>query len=211
MRFLNTIGSALGSLCLLTPTLGFSQTWDFDVSMDGKSIGSHQFILSEKDNAQQVLKSDAKFNVKFLGINVYKYTHQADELWQNNCLKKLEAKTQENSKTNVVKGFQDKAVFKIISPKSAELNAECVMTFAYWNPKILQQQKLLNPQTGEYLPVKVSSLGKETILAKGSNLSAEHFKIDTEQFKLDVWYGLDGEWLALQSQTPDGRIVYTLK
>ncbi len=211
MRFLNTIGSALGSLCLLTPTLGFAQTWDFDVSMDGKSIGSHQFILSEKDNAQQVLKSDAKFNVKFLGINVYKYTHQADELWQNNCLKKLEAKTQENSKTNVVKGFQDKAVFKIISPKSAELNAECVMTFAYWNPKILQQQKLLNPQTGEYLPVKVSSLGKETILAKGSNLSAEHFKIDTEQFKLDVWYGIDGEWLALQSQTPDGRIVYTLK
>ena len=211
MRFLNTINSALGSLCLLTPTLGTAQTWDFDVSMDGKSIGSHQFILSEKDNTQQVLKSDAKFNVKFLGINVYKYTHQADELWQNNCLKKLEAKTQENSKTNVVKGFQDKAVFKIISPKSAELNAECVMTFAYWNPKILQQQKLLNPQTGEYLPVKVSSLGKETILAKGSNVSAEHFKIDTEQFKLDVWYGIDGEWLALQSQTPDGRIVYTLK
>jgi len=211
MRFLNSIGFALGSLCLLTPALSDDQTWDFDVSMDGKSIGSHQFVLSEKDNAQQVLKSDAKFDVKFLGISVYQYHHLADEFWENNCLKKLEAKTQENSKTIAVKGFQDKAVFKTTSPKSSELNAECVMTFAYWNPKILQQQKLLNPQTGEYLAVKVSSLGKESILAKGLNLNAEHFKIDTTQFKLDVWYGIDGEWLALQSQTPDGRIVYTLK
>ena len=85
------------------------------------------------------------------------------------------------------------------------------MTFAYWNPKILQQKKLLNPQTGEYLNTQIARLGQETILVKGQTMKAERYKIHTSQFVIEIWYGLDGEWLALQSTTPDGRIDYALK
>ena len=188
-----------------------AQSWNFDVSMDGKPIGTHQFVISEKENNQQILKSDAKFNIKILSISFFKYHHQANETWENNCLKKLEAKTQENSKTTVVKGQLEKAAFKISAPASAEIDAECVMTFAYWNPKILQQKKLLNPQTGDYLSANISSLGQESILVKGQNVKANHYKIDTAKFKIDIWYGQDDEWLALQSLTEDGRIDYVLK
>ena len=211
MRFLNTIGFVLTCLCLLIPTLGFAQTWDFDVSMDGKPIGTHQFVLSEKENNQQILKSEAKFNIKILSISFFKYHHEANETWDNNCLKKLEAKTQENSKTTQVKGIQEKTSFRLSYPTSTEINSECVMTFAYWNSKILQQKKLLNPQTGDYLSTNISALGQEMILAKGQNVRAEHYKIDTAKFKIDIWYGPDGEWLALQSLTEDGRIDYVLK
>ena len=110
-----------------------------------------------------------------------------------------------------MKGAQEKPVFKIASPNASEINTECVMTFAYWNPKILQQKKLLNPQTGDYLSVNISSLGQETILAKGQNVKADHYKIDTANFKIDIWYGVDDAWLALQSLTEDGRIDYVLK
>ena len=85
------------------------------------------------------------------------------------------------------------------------------MTFAYWNPKILQQKKLLNPQTGEYLSANISSLGKENISVKGQTIKADHYKIDTTKFKIDLWYGPDEEWLALQSVTEDGKINYVLK
>jgi hypothetical protein len=193
------------------PMIAEAQSWNFDVSMDGKPIGTHQFVLSEKENNQQILKSDAKFNIKILSISFFKYHHQANETWENNCLKKLEAKTQENSKTTVVKGQLEKAAFKISAPASAEIDAECVMTFAYWNPKILQQKKLLNPQTGDYLSANISSLGQESILVKGQNVKANHYKIDTAKFKIDIWYGQDDEWLALQSLTEDGRIDYVLK
>ena len=199
--------------CLIVsmPMIAEAQSWNFDVSMDGKPIGTHQFVLSEKENNQQILKSDAKFNIKILSISFFKYHHQANETWENNCLKKLEAKTQENSKTTVVKGQLEKAAFKISAPASAEIDAECVMTFAYWNPKILQQKKLLNPQTGDYLSANISSLGQESILVKGQNVKANHYKIDTAKFKIDIWYGQDDEWLALQSLTEDGRIDYVLK
>jgi len=198
-------------LILSKPLWAEAQSWNFDVSIDGKPIGTHQFILTDNEKNQQVLKSEATFNVKILSINFFQYYHLSNELWENNCLKKLEAKTQENSKTTIVKGIQDKPSFKLSSPSPTEIKAECVMTFAYWNPKILQQNKLLNPQTGDYLSANISSVGKETILAKGRTVKAEHFKIDTTKFKIDIWYGQDDEWLALQSSTEDGRIDYVLK
>jgi len=37
----------------------------------------------------------------------------------------------------------------------------CVMTFAYWNPDLLGQSRLLNVQTGEYMDVQVRVLGEE--------------------------------------------------
>ncbi len=198
-------------LLLLISSLANSQTWDFDVSMDGKHIGDHQFVLSNKENNQQLLKSEAKFNVKFLTINVFNYHHKADEIWENGCLKKLESNTKENSKTTTVKAYEDKSLFKVSAQKPLEIDTECVMTFAYCNPKILQQKKLLNPQTGEYLSAQIAFVGKEVINVKGEAVKADHYKIDTSKFKIDIWYGLDGQWLALQSLTSDGRIDYALK
>lgn len=187
-----------------------AQSWDFDVSMDGKPIGAHQFVLTHQENNKLLLKSEAKFNVKFLSLNVFEYHHQADEVWENDCLKSLEAKTKENSKVTVIKGYQDKPTFKV-NVKPLDLETECMMTFAYWNPKILQQKKLLNPQTGEYLPTNISYVGKDTITVKGENVKADQYKIDTSKFKINIWYGSDGQWLALRSLTPDGRIDYALK
>lgn len=198
-------------LCLLYPGLAAAQAWQFDVSMDGKAIGTHEFVLDEREDGQFALKSEAKFNVKFLSINVFKYHHLANELWQNDCLKKLDARTQENSKATLVEAKQDQAMFKVSAPTPLEISQQCVMTFAYWNPKILQQKKLLNPQTGEYLNTQIARLGQETILVKGQTIKAERYKIHTSQFVIEIWYGLDGEWLALQSTTPDGRIDYALK
>lgn len=203
--------SLLSFLMFFIASNAQARSWSFDVSMDGKPIGTHQFMLFDQENNQRILRSEAKFNVKILSITFFQYHHQANELWENDCLRNLEAKTQENSKTTVVKGLQEKSAFKLSSPNGAEINAECVMTFAYWNPKILQQKKLLNPQTGEYLSANISSLGKESISVKGQTIKADHYKIDTTKFKIDLWYGPDDEWLALQSVTDDGRINYVLK
>lgn len=198
-------------LGLQIASLAQAQTWDFDVSMNGKPIGDHQFVLSKLENGDSLLKSEAKFNVKFLSISVFKYHHQSDEIWSADCLKQFEAKTQENNKKTLVSGIKEQNLFKVVAQKPLEINQSCVMTFAYWNPKILQQQKLLNPQTGEYLVSNIAYLGKENIVVKGQSKTAEHYKIDTQKFKIDIWYSLEGEWLALQSLTSDGRIDYALK
>ena len=84
----------------------------------------------------------------------------------------------------------------------------CVQTFAYWNPRILDATRLLNPQTGEYLPVQVLALGRESL---GEYPDAQRYRLlgdaGGKPLHIDLWYTPAREWLALESRTPEGRRV----
>jgi hypothetical protein len=84
----------------------------------------------------------------------------------------------------------------------------CVMSFAYWNPAILQQQRLLNTQTGEYVDVSVQRLG-ESSPPQSDDPPAAHYRIRSADAAIDLWYSAELDWLALSSITPDGyRLHY---
>jgi hypothetical protein len=84
----------------------------------------------------------------------------------------------------------------------------CVMSFAYWNPAILRQQRLLNAQTGEYVEVSVERLG-ESAPPQGGDRPAAHYRIRSADVAIDLWYSTEHDWLALSSTTPDGyRLQY---
>ena len=52
------------------------RTWEFRVLLDGREIGAHRFALSEVDGVQE-LSSEARFDVRFLFINAWRYRHMA--------------------------------------------------------------------------------------------------------------------------------------
>lgn len=208
-------------VCLgITLTLFSSSTpakeWPFTVYLDGKEIGQHRFSLNEANGLRE-LTSQAKFNVKFLFINAYQYQHTANERWQGDCLSSLDASTKENREITLVKGRMKERSFLLEAAKKTEILPACVMTFAYWNPKILSQNKLLNPQTGEWLEVKIKALGVEPIEVKGQTVSAERYRIDASKLQIELWYSADKaitekKWLALKSTTPEGyEIFYKLR
>lgn len=188
-----------------------AQEWVFKVYLDKSPIGEHTFKLDEKEGAKS-LSSSAKFNVKLLFINAYSYLHTAQERWRGDCLTSLEARTEENKEVTQVKGALSSSEFKVEAPKG-ELNLPaCVMTFAYWNPSMLQQSKLLNPQTGEWLDVRIKSVGTEEIEVRGKKVQAERYRLEATKMKIDLWYSKAQEWLALQSTTPEGYLInYKLK
>ena len=70
------------------------------------------------------------------------------------------------------------------------------MSFAYWNPQILNAQRLLNSQTGEFLAVKITAQGEETVDVRGKPLSARRHRISGPSLQIDLWYA-DDQWIAL--------------
>jgi hypothetical protein len=84
---------------------------------------------------------------------------------------------------------------------------ECVMTFAYWNPDFLGQSHLLNPQTGEYLPVEIEPLGTQPIKVRGKEVAAAAYRLVANKLELTVWYSDENEWLGLESIAKGGRII----
>ncbi len=198
----------------LLSQIAIAKDWTFDVYLDKSKMGQHTFSLNDANQ----LTSIAKFNVKVLFINAYKYDHKAVEKWQGNCLSGLTAHSVENKETTDVTGKLVDNNFVVENGKTLQKLPACSMTFAYWNPKILEQTKLLNPQNAEWLESKITIIGVETIDVKGKKTETTHYKLDGSldgkpKLKIDLWYTTESnDWVALKSMTPEGYIVnYKLK
>jgi len=181
-----------------------NREWRFEVYLDDEPIGYHSFRLSSEAQTQH-LHSEARLRVKVLGLTLYTYAHQSRELWQADCLQRVDASTDDNGTDFRVRG-QRRGQQLLLASQSGETRIPgCVMTFAYWNPAILEQQRLLNVQTGEYVPVSVAQLGKSTIEVDGHAVPATHYRIATAENDIELWYSTDHDWLGLRSTTRGGR------
>jgi hypothetical protein len=178
---------------LLALALATTREWHFDVSLDGRPIGEHRFVLREDAGARE-LTSEARFRVRFLFVDAYRYEHHARERWRGDCLEQLDARTDVNGERS-----------EITYPDSGRgPRADCVRTFAYWNPEILEWRRLLNPQTGEYVDIQVKPMGRELIDGR----PAQRYRLlgrGREPLQIDLWYTPTLDWLALESTTPEGR------
>lgn len=189
-----------------------AKDWAFDVYLDQQKIGTHTFSLNENQ-----LLSQANFKVKVLFINAYDYQHTAQETWQDNCLTKLKAHTVENKVVMDVTAERKARAFEVNYNQSTQTLPECTMTFAYWNPKILTQKQLLNPQNAEYLETRIETQGKQTMMVRGRTVETTQYTIlgalnGKNKLNITLWYDQNNDWVALKSVTPEGyKINYKIK
>lgn len=185
---------------------GDSKSWDFSVLLDGDRIGYHRFELVE-DGDRRRIESEAKFDVRFLFINAFRYRHNATEVWTDGCLREIDTRTQANGKKLAVSGATVEDRLIIDAGASETEFDDCVMTFAYWDPDFLQEPRLLNSQSGEYVDVAVESLGVQPVMVRGQEVDASVYRLTAKKLELKLWYSPDDEWLALESVAKGGRII----
>jgi len=165
-------------------------SWDFAATLDGKPIGTHRFAVTVAD-AQRSVDSRAQFVVRVLGIPVYRYRHEAQERWQGDCLRELHADTDDDGKRQQV---------------AQRFDAECLMGFAYWNPRLVQQHQLVDPQTGRIEPVRFEPVPDASIDMRGSATAAHGWRLIADHQRIVVWYAADtGRWIALDAEAKGGR------
>jgi hypothetical protein len=192
-----------------SPTLADTtdtRTMTYDVFLDGKKIGYHRFEIdgSESDAA---VRSEASFDVKVLFLTAFKYRHVTSESWTGGCLDEIEAQTNSNGKRLQLSGELTESGFVIDTGEQEAELPECVMTFAYWNPGFLNEPRLLNPQTGEYLDVDVTELGHDVVRIAGREVPARSVRVTARKMDITLWYSADRQWLALESVAKGGRII----
>ena len=183
-----------------------TRSWNFSVLLDGSPIGYHNFRVID-DAGYRKVKSEASFDVKFLFINAFRYRHTNTERWADECLQEIDAFTNSNGKRFEISGEKAEGGFVLESAETQRELPECVMTFAYWNPSFLDQQRLLNPQSGEYLEVDVDELEPESIEVRGQSMQARVYSVTAKEMQLKLWYSADDEWLGLESQAKGGRVI----
>ena len=182
--------------------------WSFRVLLDGRDIGQHEFRVV-RDGAVQRVEIEARFDVKVLFINAYRYRHRNVETWRDGCLVSIESSTDDNGERLLVSGRMGHNGFEVDGAGEAEaITDRCVRSFAYWNPEILTAGRLLNAQTGELVDVAVDELGSDEVRAGELMLPARRYRIRMDDGSIDLWYHRDsGDWLALEAPTEGGRVL----
>ena len=182
------------------------KSWEFSVLLDGSPIGYHHFELLPRESGLEV-RSEAQFDVRFLFFNAFQYRHTNRELWDGECLRLIESKTRQNGKRFSVSGERDaNGLFLEANGREDRLDG-CVMSFAYWNPDFLNESRLLDPQSGEYLSVDVEALGPQELEVRGESVVATAYQLKARNIDMTLWYSQDNEWLGLESVAKGGRII----
>lgn len=188
-----------------------NHTWDFRVFLDEKEIGTHRFELVDRDGERELI-SEAHMKVKLLFVTAYTYDHRDVEHWQGDCLSKLSSTTDDNGKKHRVDVQRRDGTTVVQTLTGTQRLANCVLTFAYWNPAMLQQSQLLNSQDGEYVKVKITDAGADSIVVRGAQTPARRYELRSAKLSIDLWYSEQREWLALESRTERGqKLIYKLK
>jgi hypothetical protein len=179
--------------------LAQAQTWDFDVRLDGRPVGSHRFTVNGPAAAREV-HSVARMDVKLLGITVFRYRHEARERWRGDCVAELQSSTDDDGQP-----------LKVARTRSD--TDDCLMGFAYWNPALPTQARLLNPQTGLVEDARFERLPDATLSVRGRDVQATRWRLvatppDGKRQELVMWLDRgDASWLGLDARVKGDRLL----
>ena len=176
----------------------------FDVFLGKKRVGEHSFLFAPSSDGIKV-QSRASFNYRLFNISLYKYEHFSEENYDSeNCLVKINSSTLTETKIRgsvkqKIAGQRKDNGFLITGSNEEQLDKNCVMPFAYWNPKFLEQTSLLNAQTGKEVHITVRELSAIESGAK--------YSLEGENLNIEIQYSAEGSWVSLQSKLGRGSYL----
>ena len=201
---LHKIALIIALLTVSAAALGADQEWRFRVYLDDKEIGYHDFILQEFDD-RRTLQSEANFEYRLLFVKLYGYEHANTETWVGDCLTGIDSTTDANGKPFQVMGSLQGDRF-LLSGTAGEVELPiCNMSFAYWNPLFLQEDRLINVQNGDVLDIEVTEPELVELEVRGVMQPAYRYELGAGELKIELWYSENNEWLALETEARGGR------
>ena len=168
---------------------------EFDIYRNNKHIGQHIFSFN-RSNEKLEVESEINFEIKKLGIVLYKYHVKGTEFYENDELVKFSSKTNQNGKEKYVnlKLNGDEYIIDGSSYKGPASKKYLLGT--WWNHSIVKAEAQISAVSGRIIKQKVTFLGKEDIVIDGKTYKTLHFNFSSTDKKLkkdkklntDVWY-----------------------
>jgi len=168
---------------------------EFNIYRNNKHIGKHIFYFKKDDNLLTV-KSDIYFEIKKLGIVLYKYHVQGTETYEDGKLIKFNSKTNQNGKQKYTNIKLDNDELLIDGSSHKGKVSTDYMLGTWWNHAIVEANAQISAVSGRIIQQRVTFLGKETIKSGDKTYNALHFNFSSTDKKLkkdkklntDVWY-----------------------
>jgi len=170
----------------------------FDIYRNNKHIGQHVFSFIKNINQLRV-ESEINFEIKKLGVVLYKYHVKGAEIYDDGQLVKFNSKTNQNGKEKYVNLEFTEGEYVIDGSSYKGNTSSDYLLGTWWNHSIVKADAQISAVSGRIIKQKVTFIGKEKIEINGKIHNTLHFNFSSTDEKLnkdkklntDVWYEED--------------------
>ena len=190
----------------------------FDLYRNNQFIGQHIYLFN-RDGQNLIVQNTINFEIKILGITLYKYFSKGQEQYIDGKFHSFSSMTKQNKKEKFVKIYKNEDQFFI---EGSSYKGEAPKDFiigTWWNHLIVKSNAQISAASGRIIEQNVKFIGKETIIINNEKYSALRFHFFSsdpslskdKKLNMDVWYDEKSLMWLKASFDKDGYWEYRLK
>jgi hypothetical protein len=197
----------LGQLLLVAttdalPTIGHGSGRVFAIERNGEEIGRHEVTFEQRGGRLEV-RIKVTVDYHFLFISVYRFEHDAHEIWKDGTLQELRAITNDNGESfDVVVWPQASGLLLNVNGEEHDVGRG-VVSSSLWCQDMVRSGKMIDPTNGEVMSVKVSAAKWVQVTVRGVTIRAQKF-VMTGDLERELWYDSTGMLAKVRFSGEDG-------
>jgi hypothetical protein len=171
-------------------------------------IGTYTNIVEPTRDGTTV-KTRAHFEVKMLGVRMYREEADRTEHWQGNRLVSFRSITDKGDGPAEVKGEARGNSFVITSPQGTITAPSTVHPANPWSATFLHSSTMLRPDTGKLEQVRIGGGQETAVKIDGATIPAVKYEVDGST-KYTVWLDSRGVPVMFWVDDDTGKVTFTL-
>lgn len=185
-------------------------TLRFEVMLDGRPIGGHALTFDPQPDGSLKVAIDIDLDIRFGPFTVFAYNHRNRTLWRAGKLLSLQSETNDNGTEYRIRATAGSQGLQIHANDEAPFTISAsTLPSTYWMATTIQQNQLINTQTGELLEISVRKVGREQVTGPSGLFEATHFRMEGD-LEIDLWYDDTGVLVGLAFETRGSQVTYRL-
>ncbi len=155
------------------------------------------------------VQTRAHFEVRMLGVNLYREDAQRTEHWQGNRLVSFEGVTSKGDATTAIRGEARGSVFVISTPHGTVTAPGTVHPANPWSANFLGSNTMMRPDDGRLERVQISAGEPAVISLDGRAVVTRKYQV-VGTTRYDVWLDNQGIPVKFVADDSSGTVTFTL-
>lgn len=182
----------------------------FGVFRNGACIGEHS-VRFQSDGDRLIVATRVHVAVRALLFTVYRFEHQAQEIWHSGRLLSVESTTNDDGTLLQVSGRAASDGFRVIGEHGPFLASPQLLTSnSLWNSRIVGESRLIDVQRGGEIGLVARRLADEQVTMPQGVVRARRYHMITPYYAGSVYHDASGRWVKASLELKGESIEYVL-
>jgi hypothetical protein len=184
------------------PVVGPDAGRVFAIQRNGEDIGRHKVTFKRRGERLEV-RIKVTVDYRLLFIPIYRFEHDAHEIWKDGALQELRTTTNDNGESyDVVVQPRETGMLLTVNGEEHDVRRDAVPS-SLWRQDMARSGQLIDPADGEVMRVNVSDAKWVQVTVRGATIRARYF-VMTGDLERELWYDSAGMLVKVRFSGDDG-------